>query len=93
MTAKRRNRETERLSIRCTKREKHMIEKYAEEKKLSLTQCTKELYRSGIQSLRRDKSIASAACRMQDLVNYMREHYIEDDYISEEGDKIWDELS
>lgn len=52
MTAKRRNRETERLSIRCTKREKHMMEKYAEEKKLSLTQCTKELYRSGIQSLK-----------------------------------------
>lgn len=93
MVSRRKSKETERLSLRCTKREKRMMEKVAEKKGLSLTQCTIGLYRSASGELKREKNIASAVCRIQNLVNYMREHHIEDDYILEECDKIWDELS
>lgn len=40
MAAKKQVRETERLSLRCTKSEKRMIERVAREEGLSLTQCT-----------------------------------------------------
>lgn len=40
MVAKKQVRETERLSLRCTKSEKRMIERVAREEGLSLTQCT-----------------------------------------------------
>ncbi len=93
MAAKKQVRETERLSLRCTKSEKRMIERVAREEGLSLTQCTIKLYRNARKKQNRDKNTASAVCRMQTLVNYMRDHHIENDYIVEECDRIWDELS
>lgn len=93
MTAKRKNKETERLSIRCTKSDKRMIEKVAGEMGLSKTRCTVKLFKQANKSLERDKNIASAVCGIQDLVNYTREHHIEDDYIMEECDKIWHVLN
>lgn len=93
MAAKQKAKETERLSMRCTRTEKRLIERVAKEKKMSLTQSTIDLYKNAGKELKRDKNIASAACRVQTLVNYIRDHHIEDDYILEECDRIWDELS
>lgn len=93
MAARQKAKETERLSLRCTKRDKSLIERVAKEKEMSLTQCTIDLYKNAGKSLKRDKNIASAACRIQTLVNYIRDHHIENDYILGECDKIWDELN
>lgn len=87
------HRETERLSIRCTKREKRMIREAAEAAGETQTSYTLNLYRQAHREQRRDGSSASAVCRMQDLVNYPREHHIEDEYVLEECDRIWDELN
>lgn len=93
MAKKKKLLEVERLSIRCTKEEKEMIQKVARERGLSLTECTIKLYQEVVKKEERQKNIAAAVCDMQTLLNYLKDHYIENDYIAEGCNRIWEELN
>lgn len=83
----------ERLSLRCTVPQKHMMDRVAEKRGLSRSRCTIALYEEENKRQKIEENIAAAVCDMQTLINHIKNHHMEDDFLMEECDKIWEELN
>ena len=84
------------ISVRCSVREREKIEKAVEEKEVTMSEfvkdCIWKTMRKEKQDMRKEQKIATCVVDLQNAINYIKEHYGEDKYLDEIGDRIWERL-
>ena len=88
ITKKKSNNKTERLSIRCTSREKKTIERHAEQLGMKLSDYVISILIPGSITRKQQHNRMDILISMQDLSAKIAEKY-QDENVQEELDKIW----
>lgn len=88
ITRKKSNNKTERLSIRCTSREKKTIERHAEQLGMKVSDYVISILIPGSITRKQQHNRMDILISMQDLSVKIAEKY-QDENVQEELDKIW----
>lgn len=88
ITKKKSNNKTERLSIRCTSREKKTIERHAEQLGMKVSDYVISILIPGSITRKQQHNRMDILISMQDLSAKIAEKY-QDENVQEELDKIW----
>ena len=88
ITRKKSNNKTERLSIRCTSREKKTIERHAEQLGMKVSDYVISILIPGSITRKQQHNRMDILISMQDLSAKIAEKY-QDENLQEELDKIW----
>ena len=88
ITRKKGNNKTERLSIRCTSREKKTIERHAEQLGMKVSDYVISILIPGSITRKQQHNRMDILISMQDLSAKIAEKY-QDENVQEELDKIW----
>ncbi len=88
ITRKKSNNKTERLSIRCTSREKKTIERHAEQLGMKVSDYVISILIPGSITRKQQHNRMDILISMQDLSAKIAEKY-QDENVQEELDKIW----